>query len=106
MILVHHDRNVRIHFHGAQNQVAQKRFPRIFSCPGRRLHDDRTVGFVSRLHDGLNLLQIIDIESRYAITVFCSVIENLAHGNEWHESLLLLDWALQIWGKVVTRVWL
>jgi hypothetical protein len=34
-----------------------------------------------RLHDGLDLLQVVDVEGRHAIAVFGSVVQHLAQGN-------------------------
>ena len=56
MVLVHHHRNVGVRFDGRQHQVAQIRFACVFAGTGRSLQDDRTVGLLRGLHDGLNLL--------------------------------------------------
>ena len=61
-------------FDGRQHQMPQIGFARVFARTGRGLQDDRAVGFLRRLHDGLHLLEVVDIESRNAIAVFGSVI--------------------------------
>ena len=78
MVLVHDHGNVRVRFDGRQHQVTQIRFARVFACTGRCLQNHRAVGFLRSLHDGLDLLQVVDIECRYAITVFGSVVQYLA----------------------------
>ena len=40
--------------------------------------------FVGGLHDGLHLLQVVDVESRQAVAVFGGVVQQLTHGYEWH----------------------
>jgi len=44
----------------------------------------RAVASVCRLHDRLDLFEIIDVERRQAVAVLGGVIEQLAHGNERH----------------------
>ncbi len=88
MILVHDDRDVRIGFHGGHDQVAQKRFAGVFARTGRALHDDRAVAFVGRLHDGLDLLQVVDVERRQAVAVLGGVVEQLTQGYESHGAYL------------------
>lgn len=39
-----------------------------------------------RFHDGLILLQLVDVEVGHAIAVFGRMIEYLAKGNEGHEN--------------------
>ena len=39
------------------------------------------------LHDRLHLLHIVHVESRHAVVMLGGVIEQLAHGYEWHGSL-------------------
>ncbi len=86
VVLVHDHRNVRVGFHRGIDQVAQKRFAGIFAGAGRRLHDDRAVQGIGGSHDGLHLLQIVDVERRDAIAVFSSMVQQLTHGYEGHGS--------------------
>ena len=45
------------------------------------LHDDRRLGFLRGLHDGLNLFHIVDVESADAVTALGGLVEKLTHGN-------------------------
>ena len=75
VILVHHDRNMRVGFHRRRDQVAQERFAGIFARAGGALHDHRAVGFIGRFHDGLDLFQIVHVECGQAVAVFRRMIE-------------------------------
>jgi len=81
VILVHHDGDVRIGFHRGLDQVLQEAFARVLACTGRGLHDHRAVGLRSGFHDGLNLFQVVDVESRNAVAVLGGMVEQLAHGD-------------------------
>jgi hypothetical protein len=67
--------------------MTQESIPGIFARPGGCLHDDRAVCLRGSLHDGLNLFQVVYVESRQAVTVFGCVIEQLAHGYKGHRFL-------------------
>ena len=71
--------DVRVGFDGGVNQVAQERFASVFTRTRRTLHDHRAIAFISRLHDGLNLLQIVDVKSGQAVAVFRRMIQQLPH---------------------------
>ena len=75
VILMHHQWNERKFFGGGENEVTQKIRTRIFACASRRLHDHRAVGFRRRFHDGAHLLEIVDVECRYAVTVLGRVVQ-------------------------------
>ncbi|MNJ65737.1 hypothetical protein D3C77_617710 [compost metagenome] len=81
VILVHDDGNVRIGFHRGLDQVLQEALARVLTRAGRSLHDHRAVGLRSGFHDGLDLFQVIDVESRNAVAVLGGVVEQLAHGD-------------------------
>ena len=85
MVLVHHDRNVRIGFDRRLYQVTQKRFAGVFSRTGRALHDDRAVGLGGRFHDGAHLFEVVDVEGRQSVVELSGMIEKLAHRDEGHE---------------------
>ena len=87
MILVHANRNMGPLLDSGYDQMSQKRGTRIRPCASRCLHDHRAIGLISRLHNGAHLLEIIDVESGNAIVVLGRVIEQLSHGNHWHEGL-------------------
>ena len=84
MVLMHHHRNVGIRFSGSQNQVAEKNLTRIAACATGSLQDDRTIGLVGRFHDCLHLFKVVDVECRYAVAVFGSVVEQEPKRNERH----------------------
>ncbi|MCY1203348.1 hypothetical protein D9M72_148500 [compost metagenome] len=81
VVLVHDHGDVRIGFHGGLDQVLQEAFARVLARAGRGLHDHRAVGLRSGFHDGLDLLQVVDVESRDAVAVLGGVVEQLAHGD-------------------------
>ena len=84
VVLVHADGNVRIGFNSGFNEVAQERFARILASARRGLHDHGSADFARRLHDGLNLFEVVDVEGGNAVAVFSRMIEQLSHGNKSH----------------------
>src|SRR5262249_46329614 len=50
------------------------------------LQNDRTARHAGRLHDGLYLFHVVNVEGRQAVAVFGSVVEELAHRNERHRT--------------------
>ncbi len=84
VILVHHDRDVRIEFRGGQHQVTQVGVLRVRAGSARCLNDHWRIRFFSRLHDRLNLFHVVDIECSNAVIVFSSVIKDDAKRNQWH----------------------
>src|SRR5450830_79069 len=84
MVLMHDNRNVWVGFDGSVDQVTQERFACVLACASGRLHDHRAVERIGGSHDGLHLLQVIDVESRDAITVFGGMVQQLTHGYERH----------------------
>ena len=87
MVLVHDDGDGGVAFHRGLNQVLEKVLTGVFAGAGAGLHDHGSAGFFGRLHDGLNLLQVVDVERRNRIVMRCSVVQKLAHGNECHFSI-------------------
>ena len=81
VILVHDHGNVRVGLNGGLDQVLEEAFARIFARAGRGLHDHRAVGLRRGFHDGLDLFQVVDVESRNAVAVLGGVVEQLAHGD-------------------------
>ena len=79
VVLVHHHRHMRIGFDGGLDQVFEEGLACVLARTGARLHDDRSAHFVSSLHDGLDLLQVVDIKSRDAVAVGGSVVQQFAH---------------------------
>ena len=84
VVLVHDDRDVGMGLDGGLDQVAQEGLAGILAGAGGALHDHRAVGLVGGLHDGLDLLQVVDVEGGQAVAVFGGVVEQLAHGYEGH----------------------
>ena len=74
-------------FHRGQHHVAQVGLARVLAGTGRGLQDHRAVGLLRRLHDGQDLFQVVDIESRHAVAVFGGVVQHLAQGNKSHRNL-------------------
>ncbi len=91
VILVQADRNVRVLLDGRLDQLAQERLAGVLAGAGRGLQDDRAVAGFGRLHDGLDLLQVIDVEGRQTVAVIGGVVEQLAQGNESHVASLVHD---------------
>jgi hypothetical protein len=89
VILVQHDRNVRMRFHRGQHHVPKIGFARVLAGAGRGLQDHRTVGLLGRLHDGLYLFEIVDVERRHAIALLGGMIQQLTEGDERHGRLLI-----------------
>ena len=75
MILVHDNGNVRIGFYCCQNQVAKEVFSSIITSATRSLQNYGAICLDSSLQDCLNLLQIVNVESWDAVTVFSCVIQ-------------------------------
>jgi hypothetical protein len=85
VILVHHNGDVRVSFHRCQDEMAQEVFPSVVPGTTGSLQDNRTVGFVRRLHDGLDLLHVIDVERGNAIAILSRVVEQETHRYERHK---------------------
>jgi len=88
VVLVHHHRDVRIGLGRSQDQVLDEGFARVLARASGGLQDHRRADFVSRCHHGLHLLQVVDVERRNAVAVCGGVVQQLAHGNECHGSIL------------------
>src|SRR5439155_6914734 len=80
-----------IHFDRGEDKVAQKRLAGVLSRTSRALHDDRAVALVGGLHDRLDLLEIIDVECGYTVTMLGSVVQQLTHRNKGHRPLSLVN---------------
>ena len=57
-----------------KHQVAQIGFTGVFARARRSLQDHRTVGLLRRFHDGLHLLQVVDVECGHAVAVFGGMV--------------------------------
>jgi hypothetical protein len=87
MAAVHDDRKIRVSFHGRGHEVAQERLPCVFACPSGALEDHRALCFLRSSHDRLDLLHVVDIKSRNAVTAFGGMVQQLTHGDQGHRSL-------------------
>jgi hypothetical protein len=63
VILVHDDGNIGVALHGRLDQVAQEHFAGIFAGARGRLHDHRAVRLGRGGHDGLHLLEVVDVNA-------------------------------------------
>jgi hypothetical protein len=52
------------------------------------LQDDGRAHSVSSGHDGLHLLQVVDVESWNAVTALSGVVQKFAHRYECHGKIL------------------
>ncbi|MOA31919.1 hypothetical protein D3C78_1531010 [compost metagenome] len=64
--------------------MAQERRTGVLARTGGGLDDHRGVGLVGRFHDGAHLLEVVDVESRYAVAEFGGVVQHLAHADKCH----------------------
>ena len=79
VVLVHDQWNVRPLLGGGLNQVLDEGLACVFAGTGAGLQDDRSAHLVSGGHDGLDLLEIVDVESWNAIAVNGRMVQQLAH---------------------------
>src|SRR5665647_1562106 len=85
MVLMHDDGNVRIAFDRSLDQVLEKTLAGVFARTGAGLHDHRGIDLIGSLHDGADLLQVVDVESRNAVAMGGGMVQQLAHRNECHD---------------------
>ena len=84
VVLMHHQRNLRIGLHGGLDEVLDEAFPGVLARPGAGLQDNGRTDFGRRRHHRLNLLEVVHVEGRNPVAVLSGVVEQLAHGNERH----------------------
>jgi len=75
MILVQDHRDVWMGFDRGQHHVAQIWLSGVLSGAGRGLQNHGAAGLLRRLHNGLDLFEVVYVECRDAIVMFCGVIE-------------------------------
>ena len=88
VVLVHGDGDLRVQLGGGQHQVAQVVVVGVGAGAAAGLDDDRAVGLGGGHHDGLDLLHVVDVEGADAVVVLGGVVEQDAHGDQWHGRLL------------------
>ena len=93
VVLVHDQWNVRIGFDRGLDQMLDERLAGVFARASTGLQDDRCAGFIGGFHHGLDLLEVVDVESRNAVGVLGGVVEQFAHGNESHE---VIPWGVLV----------
>ncbi len=84
VVLVHDDRNAWIELDGREHEVSKVGVLGISPSPSRGLDNHRRVCLLGRLHDGLDLLHIIDVKGGYAVVVFSSVVEDFTKRYQSH----------------------
>jgi hypothetical protein len=84
MVLVHDQRDVGIGFAGGLDQMFDEGLSRIFARASTGLQDHRRTHLIGGRHHSLDLLQVVDVESGNAITVFSGMVEQFAHRDERH----------------------
>jgi hypothetical protein len=84
VVLVHHQRDVRVGLGRGLDQVLDEGFAGVLARAGAGLQDHRRADFGGGGHHGLHLLQVVDVEGRDAVAVFGGMVEQLAHRDEWH----------------------
>ena len=84
MVLVHAERDLRIHLFQRVDHFRQHDVVGVAPRAAGGLDDDRRVDRRGRIHDGQSLLHVVDVECRYAIAVFGSVIEQLSERDARH----------------------
>jgi hypothetical protein len=75
MILVQHERDIRMRLERGEHQMTQVRFTRILAGARRRLQDHRARGRLGGPHDRLDLLHIVDVERGHAVAVLGRVVQ-------------------------------
>lgn len=81
-ILMHADRQGRIHFNRRADQVSKNNVVCKFSRATAGLHDYWAVRLVGGLHDGQHLLHVAYVEGGQAVAILSSMIEQLAQGDQ------------------------
>ena len=79
VVLVHDQWNMRPLLDSGLDQMLDEGLTGVF--PGTRtgLQDDRSADFVGGCHDGLDLLEIVDIEGRDTVSIDGGMVEQFTH---------------------------
>jgi len=89
VVQVHGHGNVRVFLAGSFHELLEVDEAAVLQGAAARLDNHRAVGFVGRLHDGLDLLHVVDVERAHTVSALRGLIQNLTHWNEWHGTVLL-----------------
>ncbi len=84
VVLVQHDGEVGVRLDGGEHQVAQVGLAGVLARASRGLQDHRRHRLLRRLHDRVDLLEVVDVERRHAVAVFGGVVEQLTQGDQGH----------------------
>lgn len=84
MVLVHHQRNLWPGLDRRLCDATQERFAGVTACAGGRLQYRRAIGLGGCLHDGLDLLHVVDVERRNTVAELGRMIEKLPERDECH----------------------
>ncbi len=84
MVLVHDHGDVGIGLDRSDDQVTQEVLTGVGTGAAGGLQDDGAVCLIGSLHDRLDLLQVVHVERRDAVTVLGGVVEQQAERNERH----------------------
>jgi hypothetical protein len=79
VVLVHDQRNMGPLLGSSLDQMLDEGLTSVLACARAGLQDDRGTDFVGGGHDGLDLLQIVDVESWNAVAVDGGMVQQLAH---------------------------
>jgi len=75
VVLVHDDRDMRVHFGSSDDQVTQEGLASVRAGACRTLQDHRAVNGIGSLHDGMHLLHVVDVECGQTVAVLGSVVQ-------------------------------
>jgi hypothetical protein len=84
MVLVHADRDVRIHLGAGVDDVLQHDVVGVGARAAAGLHDHGGVHLLGGLHDSQGLFHVVDVEGGQAIAVLGGVIEKLTKRDARH----------------------
>jgi hypothetical protein len=88
VVLVHDQRHLRPRLDRRLDQVLDEGLAGVLAGAGAGLQDDRRADLVGGAHHRLDLLEVVDVEGGDAIAVVGGMVEQLAHGDERHGSVL------------------
>src|SRR5262249_25135024 len=87
VVLVHGDRDLRVQLGRGQHQVPQVGVLRVAAGAATRLDDHGGVNLLGRLHDGLDLFHVVDVERGQAVVVGGGVVQEQPHRHQRHRKL-------------------
>ena len=79
MVLMHDQRNIRVHLNRGLDQMLDEGFTGVFASAGAGLQNYGRAGFFGGLHHGLHLFEVVDVEGRNAVAVDCCMVQQLTH---------------------------